>query len=99
VGRAQVAADGRLGADLEVAHVGRGAGQRLVELLEHADGSRGADGHDAVLPGNPVQPAAGQHQHAPRAEAAVGDVGDDDRPAGDDGHVSAVTEGPGRFLG
>src|SRR5438128_435461 len=96
--RAEVAADGGLGTDLEVAHGSRRAAERLGRVGERLDRGGCADVPGIALL-HFVESRAAEQQRPLRAQAAGVDLGHQDRAAADHGHVLAVSKSCGGLLG
>jgi hypothetical protein len=96
--RAQVAPERRLPADLDVGQAARTGPERLDRVVELGDRRRRADRRAALFAAHARQPGAADEQRPPRAQPAVGDLGHDDRPARDDGHVGPVRKSADRLL-
>ena len=95
---AQVPGDGGHSADLEVGDLGGGRGERLeTRVAQRGEGRHGADDHGGV-PLDSVHAGPRQQQRAPPARvAAVGDLGHENRAAGEDRYPVAVAEPLGRL--
>jgi hypothetical protein len=96
--RAQIAAQRGLSADLEVRQAAGAGAQRLDGVLELGDRRRRADRRAPALAAHARQAGAADEQGSAWPQAAVGDLGHDDRPACDDGDVRPIAESAHRLL-
>ena len=98
--RTEVAADGRGGANLEVAELAGEARQHLVRAVgERRDRHHRADPDDVAVGAKLVQAAAMEQQRARRLQPARRDLGHQNRAAGEHGDPFAVAEKPSRLVG
>ncbi len=90
--RAQVAADGRLGAHLGIGDVRRARAERRAEVDERGDRRGRADRDRLAVPRDAREPGVSEEERACRRDATRGDRRHDDRPAADHGDVRPVAE-------
>ncbi|CAA9482286.1 MAG: hypothetical protein AVDCRST_MAG13-1241 [uncultured Solirubrobacteraceae bacterium] len=96
--RAEVAADGGLGAHLEVRHAARGGRQRLGKALEPGHGRHRADGRAAARAQDARQAGPAEQERPPRIQPPVPDLRHDDRASGEHRDARPVTERRDRLL-